>query len=105
MKTLKQKSIFLTSLLSTIFFTLIIFFYVEPQIKGASQFGLINLEFSFTKESVLEIVSIWGSRGVNSFNQLIFLDFIYPVCYSLLFSSLIVKSYVEVKLFLKLRFV
>ncbi len=53
----------------------------------------MHFEFTFTKASALELLAQWGESGKMSFNQLIYLDFIYPISYSILLSSLIVRTY------------
>lgn len=70
---------------------------VNPRITGQPGKGMIELQLAFEKSKGLEIISRWGSDGIIAFNQLIFVDYLYPVAYSIFFASLYAYQAVQKK--------
>jgi hypothetical protein len=54
---------------------------------GPSGMGVSYLQLSFSKESFLRVISLWGEFGVDLFLKTIWIDYIYPVTYSLLIAG------------------
>jgi hypothetical protein len=74
--------------------------YVEPGLDPSGDTGLIDLQLAFTKGRAEKILSAWGSAGQNHFLKTIWIDFIYPVAYALLLSSLIILIHGKKRFFL-----
>jgi hypothetical protein len=61
-------------------------FMYYMQLPKVSKY-LLELQFSFKVTRALKIVAIWGSDGIDSYLQNIWLDFIYPLTYGLFFAG------------------
>lgn len=60
---------------------------IDNMASGASGLGVFYLQLSFTKESFLRVLSLWGEYGTDLFLKTIWIDYIYPVVYSFLISG------------------
>ena len=76
---------------TTLILFAIVMFYVNPSIDSKSGLEVLHLQLSFEKELGIQIVSSWTDKGVRLFFNLIWLDYIYALSYSIFFSSLLLK--------------
>ncbi len=83
---LTNKSVLIFSVVSSLVLTLILI-KIDNMAAGPSGMGVSYLQLSFTKENFLRIISLWGDYGVELFLTTIWIDYIYPVTYSLLIAG------------------
>jgi len=76
---------------TTIILFAVIMFYVNPSIDSKNGLEVLYLQLSFEKEIGTQIVKSWTQTGINRFLELIWLDYIYALSYSIFFSSLLFK--------------
>jgi hypothetical protein len=60
---------------------------IDNMISGPSGMGISYLQLSFSKQSFLRVISLWGDYGVSLFLKTVWLDFIYPLTYSMLIAG------------------
>lgn len=89
LKRLGTRKLLLLSFLTTINLMHLLTFFVTPKITGEVGMGLINLQLSFDKNRAMELIASWGEHGRVAFNQLIIIDYIYPISYVCLLISLL----------------
>ncbi len=83
---LTKKSVLFFSIASSLVLTLILV-KIDNMTAGPSGMGVSYLQLSFTKESFLRIISLWGDYGVDLFLKTIWIDYFYTVTYSLLIAG------------------
>ena len=83
---LTNKIVLIFSVASSLVLTLILI-KIDNMTAGPSGMGVSYLQLSFTKESFLRIISLWGDYGVELFLKTIWIDYIYPVAYSFLIAG------------------
>ena len=96
-KKIAKKNILAFSLLSTVVLSFIMAIIVDPQVSSESNQGLLDLQFSFYKENALNILGLWGEEGIRAFNRFIFIDYLYPISYSIFLSSLLSRSILKLE--------
>lgn len=86
---LSKKSVITISTVMTLIMFTVVMFIVNPSIDGKNGMGVIALQLSFDKEVGIEIINSWTQSGIKNFNQFIFTDYIYALCYSIFFASIL----------------
>ena len=86
---LSKKSVIIISTVMTLIMFTVVMFIVNPSIDGKNGMDVIALQLSFDKEVGIKIINSWTQSGIKNFNQFIFTDYIYALCYSIFFASLL----------------
>jgi hypothetical protein len=84
---LSNKWIVIITLVTTICL-FIILGRIDAAVAGSEGMGVIYLQMAFLKSYFVGVIATWGVEGVNLFLGTIWLDFIFPVSYGILFASL-----------------
>ncbi len=79
----KLKFLFFISFFCTVLLGSFLLFYVDPWISGEHGEGLLQLQLAFDLTKGQGIITKWGELGIANFNKWIWVDFVYPVSYSL----------------------
>ncbi len=86
MQKLANKNVVIVALVAMLIMFGVVMFTVNPLIDNGDGLEVIGLQVSFDKQAGAEIVSHWN---VQAFKQWIFTDYIYALCYTLFFTSLL----------------
>ena len=86
MKFLANKEIVLVSSITTVIMAFIVMVLFDPMVDGKNGFDVIALQFSFSKEVGVDIVSNWN---IEAFKKWIVLDYLYALSYMIFFASII----------------
>lgn len=62
---------------------------IDSRVAGPGGHGVFYLQMSFTKPAFEAILAAWGPDGIRLFIKTMWLDYIYPLSYSLLIASFI----------------
>jgi len=89
LKILSKKSVIIISMVITLIMFTVVMFVVNPSIDGKNGMGVLSLQLAFDKEVGIKIINSWTQSGIENFNQFIFTDYIYALCYSIFFTSIL----------------
>ncbi len=70
---------------------LALIFYVDLILDPTGKYGVMSLQLAFQREEGIRILEIWGQAGRSHFLHTIWIDFFYPLFYSLFFSGLALR--------------
>jgi len=86
--------IYISGFITVILFILVMF-YVNPTIDSHYGLEVLKLQISFYKDAGIDIVNVWNDNGIKSFFNLIWIDYIYALNYSIFFYFLLIKLHVK----------
>jgi len=93
--TLGKKRVVIVSAVMTIVMFIIVMGIINPMIDGSNGMGVLALQLAFDKALGIEIIQSWGERGAESFRFLILADYLYAICYSIFFASLLSRLIIQ----------
>jgi len=79
------------SAFTTVILFALVMFYLNPLIDSKYGFDMLILQLSFKKDLGVQIVNSWTEEGLKTFFELIWIDYLYAISYSIFFSSLLYK--------------
>ncbi len=78
----------------TVFFSLaatailgLILARIDTAMAGEGGSGVVYLQFAFTRSNFEMVLASWGKKGIDLFLKTLWIDFLYPLAYALLFAS------------------
>jgi hypothetical protein len=85
--------------LAALFLFNILFFQLEQKVHGGTGISSIMLQFAFSSARFFEIVMSWLPEGALYWQQLLWLDMLYPIVYVTFLIALLRQAKVNVIIF------
>lgn len=61
---------------------------VNNQLAQAGSGGIFSLQFSFTHERFMKVITGWGNDGIATFLKTMWIDYLFPIFYATLLGSI-----------------
>jgi hypothetical protein len=91
---LSKKQVIIVSLIGTALCALVLA-RIDTKVAGPEGTGVLHLQMSYTSELFQLVLLTWGQDGIKLFLNTLWIDFLYPLFYSILLSASGISIYLR----------
>lgn len=78
--------------------SLTILLVIDYKIVGESHFEILAWQLTSSKSESLKLIQLWGQEGVQWYLKTVWIDYLFPIAYSILGASLLTRTLFEIPL-------